>query len=151
MYYFICKEQKKIEREKLIILEALEIWCVCVCVCVYVCVCVCVCVCVSVCLCVCVSVCLCVCVSVSVCVYVSVCLFCVCVSVCLWVFTSIHPEASSLWISWTVRERINDVMLKTFLSYAKSLHRYFRMKHQTFLTSHFILFTHWKRTEPRLN
>ena len=34
------------------------------------------------------------------------------------------------------------VVLRTFLSYAKSLHHYFRMKHLTFLTSHFILFTH---------
>ena len=36
-------------------------------------------------------------------------------------FTSIHPEGSSVWISWNAREQINDVMLKTFLSYAKSL------------------------------
>ena len=39
-------------------------------------------------------------------------------------------------------EQVNDVIMKTLLSYAKFLHRYFRMKHQTFLTSHFILFKH---------
>ena len=52
---------------------------------------------------------------------------------------------------WTASERLNDVMLKMFLSYAKSLHCYFKMEHQTFLTNHFILFTHQKRAEPRLN
>ena len=51
-------------------------------------------------------------------------------------------KASSVWISWTAREQINDVVLKTFISYAKSFHRYFRMKRLTFQTSHFILLTH---------
>ena len=51
-------------------------------------------------------------------------------------------KISSVWISWNTTEHINDVMLKTFLSCAKSLHRYFRIKHQTILTSHLILFTH---------
>ena len=37
---------------------------------------------------------------------------------------------------------INDVVLKTFISSAKSLHRYLRMKHVIFLNSHFILLTH---------
>ena len=61
------------------------------------------------------------------------------VYVCLRQFTM---KASSVWINWNTREQINDVELKTFLSYANSLHRYFRAKHLTFLTSHFILFTH---------
>ena len=52
-------------------------------------------------------------------------------------------KASSVWISWTVREQINDVVLKTYISYVRSLHHYFRMKHLTFLTSNFILFTHY--------
>ena len=51
-------------------------------------------------------------------------------------------KASSVWISWNPREQINDVMLKTFLFYVKSLHYYFRMKPQTFLTGSFILLTH---------
>ena len=61
------------------------------------------------------------------------------VCLCLRPFT---VKASSVLRSWNAREQINDIMLKTFLAYAKSLHRYFRMKHQTFLTNHFILFTH---------
>ena len=52
---------------------------------------------------------------------------------------------------WTTREQINDVMLKTLFTYAKSFHRSFRMKHLIFLTSHFILFTHQKRVKPRRN
>ena len=59
--------------------------------------------------------------------------------VCLRPFT---VKASSVWISWDTREQINDVTLKTLISYAKYLHRYFRMQHLTFLTSQFILFTH---------
>ena len=64
---------------------------------------------------------------------------CVCVCVCLRPFT---VKVSSVWISWNAREQINDVMLKPFFSYAKSLPPFFRMKHQTFLTMHHILFTH---------
>ena len=63
----------------------------------------------------------------------------VCVCVCLRPFTL---KVSSVWISWNAREQINDVMLKPFFSYAKSLPPFFRMKHQTFLTMHHILFTH---------
>ena len=51
---------------------------------------------------------------------------------------------------WNSRGQINDVFLKTILSSAKSLHRYFSMKHLAFLTSHFIMFTHQKREKPRL-
>ena len=47
----------------------------------------------------------------------------------------------SFWNSCNVREQINDVVLKTFVSSEKSHHSYFRMKHWAFLTSHFILFT----------
>ena len=49
-----------------------------------------------------------------VCMYVCVC---VCVCVCVWVrpFT---VKASSASISSTVNEQINNVMFKTFLSYA---------------------------------
>ena len=83
---------------------------------------------------VCVCVCVCVCVGVGGWVGVGAC-----VCVCLRPFT---VKASSLWISWNTREQINNVMLKTLIPYAKSIHRYFRMQHQTFLTSHFILFTH---------
>ena len=64
---------------------------------------------------------------------------CVCVFVCVSPFT---VKASHVRINWTNREQINGVVLKTLISYAKSLHRYFRMKQVTFLTSHFILFTH---------
>ena len=64
---------------------------------------------------------------------------CVCVFVCVRPFT---VKASSVWISWSTREQINDVVLKTFVSYTKSLHRYFRMNLRAFLTSYFILLTH---------
>ena len=70
---------------------------VCVCGCVW-----CVCVCVYVCMCVCLCVCVCVCVCVRVCVCVCVCPFTV--------------KASSVWISWSTREQINNVVLKTLLS-----------------------------------
>ena len=53
-------------------------------------------------------------------------------------------KVSSVW-GWNSRKLINDVVLKTFLSSAKSLHRYFSMKHQVFLTGRFILFTHQKK------
>ena len=64
-------------------------------------------------------------------------LLCVCVCVyvhsilcvCLRPFT---VKASSVGNSWNVWEPIKDVALKTFLLSAKSLHRYFRMKHQNF-------------------
>ena len=54
---------------------------------------------------------------------------CVCVFVCIRPFTM---KALSLMISWSVSEQINDFVSKTCLSSTKSLHRYFRMKHQTF-------------------
>ena len=77
---------------------------------------------------------------------------CVCVCVCLCVYTRpFTVKASSVWISWSTRDQINDVVLKTYISNAKFLHCYSRMKHLTFLTSHFILFTHQKRAKPRLN
>ena len=70
---------------------------------------------------------------------------------CVWVCLPPSTEkASSVWV-WNSRGQINDVVLKTFLSSTKSFHRYFSMKHQAFLTSRFILFTHQKRTKPRLN
>ena len=68
---------------------------------------------------------------------------CVCVYVCMCV--CVRPftvKTSPVSISWNAREQINDVELKTFLSFAKFLHCYYRVKHLTFLTSHFILFTH---------
>ena len=79
------------------------------------------------------------------CVCTCVCVLCVCVCVrararvCLRSFT---VKVLSFWISWNAREQINDVVLNTFLSYAKFLNRCFRMKHQTFLTSYFILLIH---------
>ena len=57
-------------------------------------------------------------------------------------FTSIHGEDLSVSINWDTREQINDVMLKTLISYAKSLHLYFRMQHLIFLSTQFILFAH---------
>ena len=56
-----------------------------------------------------------------VCLCVCVCVF-VCVCVCVCTFT---VKASSIWISWTARKQINDVVLKNFISYAKSLRPYF--------------------------
>ena len=71
-------------------------------------------------------------------VYMSVCVcVCVCVCVSVWVCVCLRPftaNASSVWNSWNFRKQINDVVLKTFLSSAKSLYRYFRMKHWAFLT-----------------
>ena len=64
------------------------------------------------------------------CVCVCVCVFCVCMCVC----TPFTVKTSSVWISWTTREQINDVVLKRLFSFANSLYRYFRMKHLTFLT-----------------
>ena len=52
--------------------------------------------------------------------------------VCLRPFT---VTASSVGNNWNAKEQIKNVALKTFLSSAKSLHFYFRLKHQTFLTS----------------
>ena len=65
---------------------------------------------------------------------------CVCVCVCVYLcpFT---VQTSSVWISYTTREQINDAVLKALFSYARSFHRYFRMRHMTFQTNHFILFT----------
>ena len=76
-------------------------------------------------------------ITLSLCVYVCVC-------VCARVRVRVRPftvKASSAWNSWTAREQINDIALETFTFYAKYLHCYFRMKHLTFLTNHFILFT----------
>ena len=63
------------------------------------------------------------------CVYICVWV-CVCVCVCLNSFTVSAWLASSVWINWNAREQINDGVLETFLSSDKSLHRYFRMRHQ---------------------
>ena len=69
--------------------------------------------------------------STGVCVCVCVCVCaCACICVCASVCVCLRPfavKASSAWISWNIREQINDVMLKTLISYAKSLHRNFRM------------------------
>ena len=67
---------------------------------------------------------------------------CVSVCVCVCVFTSIHCEGFICLDSWNLREEIRDVVLKMSLYSVESLHRYFRMKHLAFLTSHLILFTH---------
>ena len=68
-------------------------------------------------------------------------IICVCVCVCVggWVGVGgcVRPsteKASSVWISWTTSEQINNVVLETFISYGKSLHRYCRMKHLTLVT-----------------
>ena len=61
-----------------------------------------------------------------------------CVCVCLRPST---VNALSVW-DWNSRGKINDVVLKTFLSSAKSLHRYFSMKDGAFLAGRFILITH---------
>ena len=52
----------------------------------------------------------------------------VCVCVCVCVFTSIDCEG----LICLYQLGITDVMLKTLICYAKSLHRYFRMQHLTF-------------------
>ena len=70
-----------------------------------------------------------------------------CVCVCLRPFT---VKTWSVWISLDSREHINDVMLKKLLSYGKSIHRYFRMKHLTFPTSNFVLLTHNKLAELQI-
>ena len=69
----------------------------------------------------------------SVCVCMCVC---VCVCVCLRPF---NAKVSSVWISWNTTKQVNDVMVKTLISYVKSLHCYFKMQHLTFLTNQFIL------------
>ena len=56
------------------------------------------------------------------------------ISVCVFVCASVWRLNS--------RGQINNVVLKTFLYSAKSLHRYFTTKHRAFLTSRFILFTY---------
>ena len=58
-----------------------------------------------------------------------------------WVYKVWRLHLSGL-VEQSVSVQINDVVLETFLSSAKSLHRCLRIKHQTFQTSHFILFTH---------
>ena len=87
--------------------------------------------------------CLCVCVCVCVCGWVGgwVCGCgvggCGCVGVGVCVCVCLRPfsvKTSSVWVSWNAREQVNDIVLKTFLSSAKSLHRCFRMKHHAFLT-----------------
>ena len=60
-------------------------------------------------------------------------------------------KASSVWISWETREQINDVMLKTLMSCAKSLHRYVRhtrsgQSHD--LTSVILAFRTWGLHSP---
>ena len=59
-------------------------------------------------------------------------------------------KALSVW-SWDSKGQINDVGLNTFLTSAKSLHRYFSVKHRAFLVSLFILFTHQKQAKSRIN
>ena len=65
----------------------------------------------------------------------------------------LHPSTvkGSFVLVWNFRGQINDVVLKTFLSPAKSLHSCFIMKQRVFLTSRFIWFTHWKRAKPQRN
>ena len=49
---------------------------------------------------------------------------CMCVCVRVSVCVCVRPfavKASSVWISQTVREQINDIVLKKFISYAKLL------------------------------
>ena len=75
---------------------------------------------------------------------------CVCLCVCVCLFMSIHHEGF-ICLGLESRGQIIDVVLKTFLSFAKFLHRYFSMKHRAFLASRFILFTHQKQAKPQLN
>ena len=60
----------------------------------------------------------------DICVCVCVCVVCVCVCV----RTSIHREGFICLDSWNVSKQINDVMLKTWVSFTKFRLRYFRMK-----------------------
>ena len=71
----------------------------------------------------------------GVCVYVCVCV-CVCACVCVYVYPRWRLHLSGMW---DTRAQIKDVMFKMLISYAKSLHRYFRMQHLNFLTSLFTL------------
>ena len=52
---------------------------------------------------------------------------CVCVCVCMCVCVCVHREGFICLDHLTTREQINDVALKTFISYAKFLHRYIIM------------------------
>ena len=90
---------------------------------------------------------------------VCVCVWCVCVCVCVVCLNPSNVKASSV-CSWNSNRsgnkefelgRINDAVLKTFRSCAKSLHRYFNIKQRAFITSRFILFTQQKLAKPRLN
>ena len=73
---------------------------------------------------------------------------CLAVSLCVCLR---HLFTSSAQISWDTMQQINDVMLMTLISYAKSRHYYLRMQPLTFLTSYFILFSQKKQAKPRLN
>ena len=75
----------------------------------------------------------------------------ICVCMCVCVCTSIQRKGficmDQLECQGTDQQCcVEDV----YFSYANSLHYHFRMKHLTFLTSHFILFTHQKWAKPRL-
>ena len=59
---------------------------------------------------------------------------------CVYVFTPIHREGFVFLDHGEYQGQIKDAVLKIFLSSAKFLHRYFKMKHQVLLTSDFILF-----------
>ena len=78
---------------------------------------------------------------------------CVCVCVGARARTSIHREDFICWdqLDYQGTDQRCYVDDFSFLCQVKSLHHYFRTKHETFLTSHFIMFTHYKRAEPRLN
>ena len=63
------------------------------------------------------------------------------VCVCVYVHSP-SLKASSVWNIWDVRKQTSGIVLETFHSSIKSLHCYFRIKYQTFLPTHFTLFTH---------
>ena len=70
---------------------------------------------------------------------------CVCVRVCVCVclFTSIHSEGFICLDQLGYQRTNHQCYVEDVIFYAKSLHRFFRMQNLTFLTSHFILFTHY--------
>ena len=73
----------------------------------------------------------------------------VCVSVCMFMCVYLH-SSWRLHLFRSVGMPENRSTILCFLSCAKFFHRYFRMKHETFLTSCFLLFTCSKRAKAWL-
>ena len=74
---------------------------------------------------------------------------CVCVRacVCACVFTSIRRKGLICLVQLEC-QGIDQRCCYVVFIYAKSLHRYFRINHGVFLTSHFFLFTNQQHAKP---